>query len=636
MGQKKLIIGFQDQKPLGTRKEDFEYSLYSCYKPLLTFLYANPEIRISLYFSGIIYEWIENEFPEINMLIADMVKRKQIELLSGGYYDPILHIIPLKDRTLQIEKTTTYIRKRFGYRPRCAWISEQVWDPTLINTLSLCGILGLLQNYGNLSLLHQPFTMQEMGKTVTIYPIEKNISSNILHNELEDFRHHLTIAYKKNTTDYVSVMLDMNKIAASSILATENNIVGLCSAIKDVCIENHILTCLPSEEIRSIDTVQDYLPSGWYKDEKPSELKHYNEMFIKYPEIQLLYGKLLYVSKLIPGIKKEKTLKKLASKELLKAESFGGFSISQNGGMYQNYLRKMNYYHLIEVEKISREKGVFATSLTAYDIDFDNDDEFIYRGKNITSVFDMRGASVVELDYLVNSWNYLDTFVGQADELISRSITTLPDGKKQNTFLDLFIRPGTDLDVYDKYNELSIHTLEDSLYALVRLDKEKKQITLCNEFLIENDSEKRITIEKTFVCRTNTIQLNYTITNTSRSRCVYWFGSEMNLSFACDSDELLEMLAIDVNHTRKLDPETTSMNNIKLLRIRDLHKKALVSIYAEKRYRIYKKSYTTTMQTIMGEEEIYQYTRFLPVWELDLKPDETWKNTISIRIEKMK
>ncbi len=52
MGQKKLILGFYDQKPLGTRLEDYEFSLYSCYKPLLTYLYTNPEIRIALYLSG--------------------------------------------------------------------------------------------------------------------------------------------------------------------------------------------------------------------------------------------------------------------------------------------------------------------------------------------------------------------------------------------------------------------------------------------------------------------------------------------------------------------------------------------------------------------------------------------------------
>ena len=52
------------------------------------------------------------------MLINDMVKRKQLELLGGGFYDPILPVIPNSDRSGQIEALTTYLRKHFGKRPR--------------------------------------------------------------------------------------------------------------------------------------------------------------------------------------------------------------------------------------------------------------------------------------------------------------------------------------------------------------------------------------------------------------------------------------------------------------------------------------------------------------------------------------
>nr|MDA3835556.1 hypothetical protein [Spirochaetales bacterium] len=102
--------------------------------------------------------------------------------------------------------------------------------------------------------------------------------------------------------------------------------------------------------------------------------------------------------------------------------------------MYQNYLRKQNYSHLIEVDKITRERGVFTTSITAFDLDLDLEDEFIYRGKFITAVFDIRGGQVTELDYLVNSWNYLDTFVGRESDTLSQSILHYPEGVKQNAF----------------------------------------------------------------------------------------------------------------------------------------------------------------------------------------------------------
>ncbi|MCF7934350.1 MAG: DUF1926 domain-containing protein [Spirochaetia bacterium] len=633
MGQKKLILGFYDQKPLGTRLEDYEFSLYSCYKPLLTYLYTNPEIRIALYLSGTIYEWLESDYPEINMLISDMVKRKQIELLTGGFYDPILQIIPNKDRTLQIEMTTTLLRKRFGYRPRCGWISEQVWNPVLINTLSLCGIKSMIQFHT--SVRENPYYMQEMGKTITIFPVDTALSTALLGNALDEFHHLISIKAKKESVSHITLMLDMNKIISNSIIETKNNIVELCKVFKDTCEMYEMTSALITDETFEEPIVQDYLPYGWYKDQNTQNTVHFNELFIKYPEIQRLYGKLLFVSRLIPGIKKEKSLKKLAIKELLKAESFGGFSISQNGGMYQNYLRKRNYHHLIEGEKISREKGVFSTSITMYDMDLDTEDEVIYRGKNITTVFDRIGGSMIELDYLVNSWNYLDTFVGHSDDLTRRSIPSMPDGICQNTFTDLFVYPEAQSACYDKYSDAGVLTLEGESYELGRFDKDKKQVafSFTTTGLTGIDS---IEIEKLYTCHTNTIQVDYRIRNCGRTRVQCKFGSELNLSFSGDTDDLVEFHSSDANHVKKMGPQEFTMKNVKQLRISDLNKKAMVSILAEKRYHMIRQNYSTTISTLMGEEDIYQFTRILPLWELDLRPGEQWENQIAIRIEKLR
>jgi len=182
MNKKKIILGIYSQKPLGTQVEDLEYSLFHCYKPLLTYLYTHEDIKFVLYISIIILEWFENTYPEINMLINDMVKRKQLEMLSGGYYDPILTILPLKDRALQIEMSTTYLRKRFGKRPKGVWITDQIWDPSLVSTFKSCGINNVTINTSNKIQKKErlsPFTMQEMGNTINIFPISKEFSDAV-------------------------------------------------------------------------------------------------------------------------------------------------------------------------------------------------------------------------------------------------------------------------------------------------------------------------------------------------------------------------------------------------------------------------------------------------------------------------
>ncbi len=636
MGQKRLIIGFQDQKPLGTRNEDFEFSLYSCYKPLLTFLYANPELKISIYFSGIIYEWIESNYPEINMLIADMVKRKQLELLSGGYYDPIFQIIPAKDRTQQIEMTTTYIRKRFGYRARSAWITEQVWNPQLIASLSTCGITSIIQYLDPQATDFKPFRMQEMGNVIKIYPIHRALTYALVNKDIEYVKHALSTVYKKTTSDITVIMLDVNTIILNSIIGDPHTIVELCKIIQETCKELEISTIVPSNIQDEIIRNQNYQTAGWFKDKLPGKIKHYNQMFLKYPEMKYMYGKLLYVSRLIPGIKKEKSLKKIATKELLKAESFGGYSISQNGGIYQNYLRKENFQHMIEVEKISREKGVFSTSIASYDIDFDGEDEFIYRGKNITSVFDRLGASMVELDYLVTSWNYLDTFVGHSEEIVQSTIPSIPNGKLQKGFSDIFIGNQAVSPTFDKYSDKGVFSLEDTVFDLDRLDKDQKNITFSATVKIPVLKNTEVTIIKKYTCHTNTIQLDYKIQNNSKREIEAKFGSEVNLSFAYDSEDMLEIASFDLNLVRVMSNVDSRLNNVKLLRFKDLNKKAIVTIFSDKRYSVIKENYNTTIHTRLGEEDIYQYTRTLPFWDLDIKPGESWENTISIRIEKMK
>ena len=637
MGQKRIIIGFQDQKPLGTQVEDFEFSLYSCYKPLLTYLYAQPELKIALYLSASVYEWMESAYPEINMLIADMVKRKQLELLSGGFYDPILQIIPMKDRTQQIEMTTTFIRKRFGFRPRSIWITDQVWNPVLISSLATCGMKSVIQHDTPAEKRTEPFLMQEMGNSLTIYPVNRQLTNALIHKDVDFIRHALSTGSRNMDDDStMTVMLDVNTVISNSIIGDPHTIIELCRILQEVCEELGISLTLPMNIQDEQPGRSGFLPSGWYRETLPEEGMHFNEIFLRYPEMRQIYGKMLYVSRLIPGIKREKSLKKIAGKELLKAQSFGSYSISQNGGIYQNYLRKENYQHMIEVEKLTRERGVFSTSITSYDVDIDGEDEFIYRGKNITAVFDRYGASMIELDYLVNSWNYLDTFVGNSSEIVHATLEHIPDGVLQKTCTDLFIEKTADAVSYDKYGNDHVFSLEDEKYELERLVKDQKNISFLIKTPIPFQKNSEVQIRKTYTCHTNTIQLDYTIENLSKGRLNCLFASELNLSFAFDSEEMLEIASHEVNLVREMKPGDTQLRNVKVLRLRDLHTKAIVSVLSDKRYTVIRESYNTTIHSQMGEEDIYQYTRLLPIWEIDMKPGESWETTISIRIEKLK
>ena len=74
------------------------------------------------------------------MLLREMVRRRQMEPLGGGFYTPALPIIPALDRVGQIEKLTTELRVRFGTRPRGVWLADCVWEPSLPHSLVGAGM----------------------------------------------------------------------------------------------------------------------------------------------------------------------------------------------------------------------------------------------------------------------------------------------------------------------------------------------------------------------------------------------------------------------------------------------------------------------------------------------------------------
>ncbi|HLW21775.1 MAG TPA: DUF1926 domain-containing protein, partial [Sphaerochaetaceae bacterium] len=132
-----FIVGAYSQLPPGTPLPILERALAEVYKPVLTYIYKHPELKLHFHVPGTVLEWFEQNHPEMNMLIADLVKKDQLELLSGSYQEQVLSILPAKDRSSQLETTTTFIRKRFGKRPRTAWFFNQIWNPSFVSTMAM-------------------------------------------------------------------------------------------------------------------------------------------------------------------------------------------------------------------------------------------------------------------------------------------------------------------------------------------------------------------------------------------------------------------------------------------------------------------------------------------------------------------
>ncbi|MGL4986643.1 MAG: hypothetical protein ACRC5H_05825, partial [Treponemataceae bacterium] len=155
------------------------------YKKLMPFLYENPHIECMFFFTGEQLQWFEKKHPEFLNLVEELVARKQIEILGGGFYNPLFPLLPPIDRVGQIELLTTQIRKLFGKRPRGIVLHESAWDSLLIPTLKTCGFDYVLLDSNLFDPDNDPLIIEKQGKSIFALPINtekqyiQNLQSNI-------------------------------------------------------------------------------------------------------------------------------------------------------------------------------------------------------------------------------------------------------------------------------------------------------------------------------------------------------------------------------------------------------------------------------------------------------------------------
>ena len=94
-------------------------------------LERHPNIHVGLHYSGPLLTWIEENHPEYFDQLRALSQSGQVEMVGGGFYEPILISIPPADQHEQITRLGDYIEKHFGKRPSGAWLAERVWEPQL-------------------------------------------------------------------------------------------------------------------------------------------------------------------------------------------------------------------------------------------------------------------------------------------------------------------------------------------------------------------------------------------------------------------------------------------------------------------------------------------------------------------------
>lgn len=131
---------FHNHQPVGNFPWVFQQVYEEAYQPMIEALERHPGIRLSLHYTGSLLDWLEEAHPEFLARVKVLVERNQIEMVSGGYYEPILPSIPDDDKIAQIRRLTQRIERDLGGKPTGMWIAERVWEPGLPRLLREAGI----------------------------------------------------------------------------------------------------------------------------------------------------------------------------------------------------------------------------------------------------------------------------------------------------------------------------------------------------------------------------------------------------------------------------------------------------------------------------------------------------------------
>ncbi len=139
-GNVRLILTLHNHQPVGNFDGVFEAAFQESYVPFLNVLQDFPDLPIVLHFSGSLLDWLASHHPEYIDRVRELVKRGQVELLGGPYYEPILSAIPRRDRIGQIQLYKRHLEQLFETRIRGMWVPERVWEQSFAGDIAEAGI----------------------------------------------------------------------------------------------------------------------------------------------------------------------------------------------------------------------------------------------------------------------------------------------------------------------------------------------------------------------------------------------------------------------------------------------------------------------------------------------------------------
>ena len=210
----RLILALHDHQPVGNFDGVFEGAYRDSYLPFLEVMEDYPDIPFVLHTSGPLLEWLVERRPEYVARVRELAESGRVEILGGAFFEPILTMIPHRDRVGQIREFSGYLEEAFGERPRGIWLAERVWEQHLASSLVEAGVeYTVLDDFNFLRTgvperdLRGYFLTEDDGRLLKVFPIAERLRYLIPFQEPHATYEHLK-AIAAERPDSVLVFAD--------------------------------------------------------------------------------------------------------------------------------------------------------------------------------------------------------------------------------------------------------------------------------------------------------------------------------------------------------------------------------------------------------------------------------------------
>jgi alpha-amylase len=136
----RFILALHNHQPIGNFEDVFRRAYHDSYLPFLDLFARYESLKLSLHLSGSLLEWLEANQPDYIDRVAELAAQGRIEILGGACYEPILAMIPSRDRIGQIRSYARWLQNRLGATVRGMWVPERVWEQSFVRDLVDAGV----------------------------------------------------------------------------------------------------------------------------------------------------------------------------------------------------------------------------------------------------------------------------------------------------------------------------------------------------------------------------------------------------------------------------------------------------------------------------------------------------------------